>query len=104
MTVPDYIRTPLILAALFGLGLASGAGAETKANPKVTIAAGPASEPPDAIFVRACQSCHDLTVASKPHTASEWPAILQRMRSHGADLTDEEVKTLQTHVINTYAK
>ena len=62
-------------------------------------------EPGKAIVNRACQSCHDLgTVTDAHHTAGEWPGVVERMRTNGADLTDNEAKQVREYLIKTYAQ
>jgi cytochrome c5 len=68
----------------------------------VTTVASPARSGQQ-ILDETCAACHDLGVLSAtPHTAEDWPLVLQRMVGYGANLTDAEMKTLETFLIATY--
>ena len=87
--------------------------AQSQTSESVTASAasqstGPASaeatpDPAKAIVERVCQSCHDIGVLSQtPHTADEWPAIVQRMRSNGADLNSDQAKLVVAYLQKAY--
>ncbi|MDB5454683.1 MAG: cytochrome c [Caulobacter sp.] len=108
---------------ILGLGLGLAAVAACAASPQAppqgnappvppplsTTTAPPAAgaapaEAPQAIVERACQACHDLGVITQAsHTADEWPVILQRMRSNGANLTEAEFKQVQAYLVQNYS-
>jgi cytochrome c5 len=106
-----------VLGLGLGLGLAAVAAAQTPppanappAPPPLSAMTSPpaagaaAPEAPQAIVERACQACHDLGVITQAsHTADEWPVILQRMRSNGANLTDAELKQVQDYLVKNYS-
>jgi len=61
------------------------------------------ADPAKAIVERVCQSCHDIGLLSQtPHTADEWPAIVQRMRSNGADLNSAQAKLVVEYLQKNY--
>ena len=50
-----------------------------------------------------CTGCHTLEpVEAASETEAEWEAIVERMRSIGADLTDEEARILIEYLAETY--
>ena len=89
----------LTIPAIMALILSAG-GAITTARGQQPAAA--PAEAPKAIVDRVCQSCHDMsTLSQNPHKAGEWPGIVQRMRSYGADLTDAEAKQAADYLAAT---
>ncbi|MDB5465689.1 MAG: cytochrome c [Phenylobacterium sp.] len=97
----------LLSLALIAAALPAGA-AHGGSPPDPSAASAPkaaaTTEAPEAVLKRACQACHDLGVITQSsHTADEWPAILQRMRSNGANVTDAELKAVQAYLIDNYS-
>ena len=75
--------------------------AAAAASSQSASAVGP--DPAKPIVERVCQSCHDIGVLSQtPHTADEWPAIVQRMRSTGADLNSAQAKLVVEYLQKNY--
>ena len=76
--------------------LSSSGSQSTEVSPVAIDSAKP-------IVERVCQSCHDIGVLSQtPHTADEWPAIVQRMRSNGADLNSADAKLVVLYLQKNY--
>ena len=52
-----------------------------------------------------CTGCHDLTrVEDTKADASGWESTVERMQSKGAQLSDEEKKTLVEYLAATYGE
>jgi cytochrome c5 len=98
-----------LIAAALPAGAAQGGSPPASPGPSAPPAASApkaaaTTEAPEAVLKRACQACHDLGVITQSsHTADEWPAILQRMRSNGANVTDAELKAVQAYLIDNYS-
>ena len=94
--------------ALLGLAFACGLAAAAVSQPgeaAPATPAAPAADPGKAVMTRACQTCHDLgMVTGARYTAQQWPAVVQRMRANGADLTDADAKLVGDYLAKTYAK
>ncbi|RAK60566.1 hypothetical protein DJ021_12500 [Phenylobacterium hankyongense] len=91
-----------MIAAALPAGAAQGGSPPAPSAPAPKAAA--TTEAPEAVLKRSCQACHDLGVITQSsHTADEWPAILQRMRSNGANVTDAELKAIQAYLIDNYS-
>lgn len=92
------------LEAVAGIGVASAllaAAASTAAREAPQPAK---AEEAQAIISRACVACHDLGVLTQSsHSAEDWPILLQRMVSNGANLSPEDLKTVQDYLVATYA-
>lgn len=91
-----------------GVGiLVSAIGAATAQTPPPAPVPAPTAKPPEdatAIMNRACVACHDLSVLTQtPHTAEDWPMLLQRMVSNGALVSDAELKTVQDYLVANYS-
>lgn len=51
-----------------------------------------------------CAACHDTgVITATPHTADDWPVVVQRMIGNGANLSAEDRATLEAYLINTYS-
>jgi len=51
-----------------------------------------------------CAACHDTgVITATPHTAEDWPVVVQRMIGNGANLSPEDRVTLEAYLINTYS-
>lgn len=86
-----------VLSALLGAAVSTAAEeAPASAQPRIDDA--------QTIMGRACVACHDLGVLTQAsHSAEDWPLILQRMVTNGANVSPEELKTIQDYLIATYA-
>lgn len=93
---------PAPAQAVGNVAVSTASSQSAEASSSITPADG-AADPAKAIVERVCQSCHDIGVLSQtPHTADEWPAIVQRMRSNGADLNSAQAKLVVTYLQNNY--
>ena len=82
---------------------AASAASSSSGTASSAVAASAAPDPGKPILERVCQSCHDIGVLSQtPHTADEWPAIVQRMRSNGADLNSADAKLVVQYLQKAY--
>jgi cytochrome c5 len=98
------LRVGRLIALSLGLGLAATAVWAAAPQSSAPAAATVQAEAPQAIVERACQSCHDLGVITQArHSADEWPGVLQRMRSNGADLNGDELKQVQDYLAKNYS-
>lgn len=80
--------------------LVMAVGAAVAETPSAT----PPAETPQAIMNRACVACHDLGVLTQTgHTAEDWPIILQRMVTNGANVSEAELKQIQDYLVETYS-
>jgi cytochrome c553 len=101
----NALKNPLLIGAVLALGLAT-AGATARADaPARTAPGNTGADPGMAIVTKACQSCHDLGMVTETrHTTKEWTSIVQRMRSNGAELSDDEAKQVQAYLAKVYGK
>ena len=83
---------------------AEAAQVEKAASPKAGQdgSATPRSGPE--ILETNCAACHDMgVITATPHSAEDWPVVVQRMIGNGANLSTEDRATLEAYLINTYS-
>lgn len=91
-----------VVAGIGALSALLGAAASPAAQE--APAAKPRAEDAQSIMNRACVACHDLGVLTQAsHSAEDWPLVLQRMVTNGANVSPEELKTIQDYLVATYA-
>jgi len=57
------------------------------------------------LFEKKCSTCHSIDrPKSKNKTPAQWQATVLRMKKHGADLTDAEVRTIVDYLAKNYPK
>lgn len=107
-------RKVLVVTALAS-AFFSWANAQTQA-PAPTAAPAETSKPPGGaapdvplrtgkdILETSCTGCHDLGVlTATPHTAEDWPVVLNRMVGNGLNITPEDMKTVQAYLVEHYS-
>jgi mono/diheme cytochrome c family protein len=88
----------LVVLVVVAVILVSGCGG---AQPGATGESAPADG--EVLLQDRCTVCHSLDrVTRASRSKNEWEDTVARMRSHGADLSDEEQMVLVDHLAQTY--
>ncbi len=94
----------LLLIVILGTLLAA-CGSSNSASP-ANSAGSTLGDPTSAgqtLLETRCNLCHSLSrVESAQHTAAEWKVTVDRMISHGAQLTPQEEQTLVAYLAQNY--
>ncbi len=61
-------------------------------------------DPARALIESKCVQCHSLKQAYKKRSSGEWPVVVDRMVSHGADLSAEEKAQIVAYLQAHYSK
>ncbi len=66
----------------------------------------PKSKSAKELFEEKCTQCHstERIVQHEPLTREEWRQVVERMRSNGCQLTDEEAERIADYLGETYGK
>ena len=56
-----------------------------------------------AILNRSCTGCHEAAQIKQARPAADWPPIIERMRSNGANISDGDAKLLLNYLIANYS-
>ncbi|MBU0496088.1 MAG: hypothetical protein KKA73_18170 [Chloroflexi bacterium] len=88
------MKRPGCVAGLLLVALALAACASTGAS----------RDPGDELLHTRCQSCHNLERISRasPRSLEGWEATIDRMRAHGAQITNDEAAVLAAYLTNAH--
>jgi glyoxylase-like metal-dependent hydrolase (beta-lactamase superfamily II) len=61
------------------------------------------ADPAEQILDKACTACHSLSrVQSKSLAQADWQLVIERMKSKGAELTDDDAEMLLGYLVKNY--
>ena len=82
--------------------------AQTTAAPAGTAASAargpgaPTAESGLTIINRSCVGCHESAQILQARRAEDWPPIIERMRTNGANISDGDAKVVLDYLIKNY--